>query len=117
MDKLRTLNLPPHRGRDFFVTVFVEPDPDEFDSFEITTDADQWGMGIHFQPDDPYGSQVEVARIDTTHGEPHFDRLYKPDQPKDWLGQNYTYEQARRDLLTNWREYAEQYFQNHHESE
>lgn len=29
MDKLRTLNLPPHGGRDFFATIFVEHDPDE----------------------------------------------------------------------------------------
>lgn len=83
MDKLRTLNLPPHRGRDFFVTVFVEPDPDEFDSFDPSDDARQWGISVHFQPNDPYASHVEVARIDTGHGEPHFDRLYRQDQPKE----------------------------------
>ena len=114
MYKLRTLNLPPHRGRDFFVTIFVEPDPSTVDSFSILGDADEWGITIHFQPDAPYESHVEVARIDTKHGEPHFDHLYESGQRKEWLGQDYTYEEARRDLLSNWREYADQYLQNHH---
>ena len=114
MYRLRTLNLPPHRGRDFFATIFVEPDPDEFESFEMPADAKEWGITIHFQPDEPFESHVEVARIDTRHGEPHFDRLYESDQPKSWLGANYTYEDARQDLLSNWRRYADQYFENHH---
>lgn len=113
MYKLRTLNLPPHRGRDFFATTFVEPDPTQFDAFTVPRDAEQWGLSIHFQPDDPQGSHVEIARIDTEHGEPHFDRLYEQDQRKDWLGKDYTYEQARQDLLSNWREYADRFFQNH----
>lgn len=115
MHKLRTLNLPSYRGRDFFVTVFVEPDPDTFDSFTVPTDADQWGISIHFQPENPYESHIEVARIDTEHSEPHFDRLFEPDQRKEWLGQSYTYEDARQDLLSNWREYADQFLQYHHE--
>lgn len=72
------------------------------------------GLSVPFQPDDPYTSHVEVARIDTEHGEPHFDRLYESDQPKDWLGQDYPYEDARADLLSNWREYADQFLKNHH---
>lgn len=75
MHTLRTLNLLPHRGRDFFATVFVEPDPDNVDGFNPSADAKQWRIGIHFQPDDPYASHVEIARIDTEHGEHHFDRL------------------------------------------
>ena len=117
MHKLRTLTLPPHRGRDFFATIFVEPDPAESESFTVPGDAEQWGMSIHFQPDDPYESQVEVARIDTAHGEPHFDRLYEPGQRKEWLGQSYTYHDAQNDLLSNWRTYADQYFQNHYRTE
>lgn len=114
MHKLRTLNLPPYRGRDFFVTVFVEPDPDDFDSFDLPGDAEQWGISVHFQPNDPYASHVEVARIDSEHGEPHFDHLYEPDQRKEWLGQDYTYADAHRDLLSNWLEYADRFFQNHY---
>ena len=117
MHRLRTLNLPPHRGRDFFATVFVEPAPADFDSFDLSNDPEQWGMSVHFQPDDQYASQVEVARIDTAHGEPHFDRLYEPDQRKEWLGQDYAYEDARRDLLSNWREYADRFFENHYRAE
>lgn len=113
MHHLRTLNLPPHRGRDFFATIFVEPDPDEYDSFTLPDDAEQWGMSIHFQPAEPYESHVEVARIDTAHGEPHFDRLYEPDQRKEWLGDDYTYDDARQVLLSNWRAYADQFFRNH----
>lgn len=62
----------------------------------------------------PYARHVEVARIDTEHGEPHFDRLFEPDQPKEWLGQGYTYADARRKLLSNWRDYADQFLENHH---
>ena len=43
MRKLRTLNLPRHRGLDYFVTVFMEPDPEGFDSLDPSTDAEQWG--------------------------------------------------------------------------
>jgi hypothetical protein len=87
MRKLRTLNLLRYRGRDFFATVFVEPDPEDFDSFDISADAEQWSISVHFQPEDPYASHVEIARIDTEYGEPHFDRLYDLDQRTDWLGQ------------------------------
>jgi hypothetical protein len=117
MHRLRTLNLPPHRGREFFLTVCVEPDPGPFDSFSVADDAEEWGMSVHFQPDRPYESHVEVARIDTTHGEPHFDRLYEPGQPKEWLGRDCTYEDARADLLSNWRTYADQFFRNHYSDE
>lgn len=116
MHALRTLNLPPHRGRDFFVTTFVEPDPSEFDGFEMPDDAEEWGIAIHFQPDEQRKSHVEVARIDTSHGEPHFDRLYEPEQPKEWLGQDYTYEEARTDILSQWRRYADEFFENHSET-
>jgi hypothetical protein len=107
MHKLRTLSLPAYRGREFFLTVFVEPDPDSVDSFSVPADADQWGLSIHFQPDDSYASHVEVARIDTSHGEPHFDHLYASPQRKEWLGQSYTFADARRRLLSNWRTYAD----------
>ncbi|ERH02068.1 MAG: hypothetical protein J07HN6_01633 [Halonotius sp. J07HN6] len=109
MHKLRTLSLPTYRGREFFFTVFVEPDPTPFESFSVPADADQWGMSIHFQPDDPYESHVEVARIDTSHGEPHFDHLYASTQRKEWLGHEYTFDDARQRLLSNWRAYADQF--------
>jgi hypothetical protein len=32
MHRLGTLNLPPHRGRDFFLAVFVEPETAPVDS-------------------------------------------------------------------------------------
>ena len=90
MHKLRTLNLPRHRGRDFFATVFVEPDPVSFDAFDPSTDAQQWGISVHFQPEDPYASHVEIAHIDTEHGESQFHRLYDPDQGTDFHGQDST---------------------------
>lgn len=114
MHALRTISLGPHSGREFFATVFVEPDPSEFDSFVMPSDADQWGISVHFQPDNPFDSHVEVARIDTNHGEPHFDHLYEHDQRKEWLGQNYTYAEARRELLSNWRTYADEFLVNHY---
>jgi len=111
MYRLRTLDLPPYMGRDFFPTVFVEPDPGGVGGFDVPADAEEWGISVHFQPADRFESHQEIARIDTAHGEPHFDRRYDPDQPKEWLGEDYTYEDARTELLSNWRRYAEQYFQ------
>jgi hypothetical protein len=117
MHELRTLNLPPHRGRDFFATVFVEPDPESRASFSVETDAEAWGITIHFQPDTPYEPHVEVARIDSAHGEPHFDRLYELDQPKEWLGPDYSFEDAREDLFSNWRAYTDEDLRNHYTDE
>lgn len=116
MEKLRTLQLPSYRGVDFFATIFVEPAPQNDEAFDMPDDAEEWGLTIHFQPDEPYASHIEVARIDTGHGQPHFDRLYLPQQPKEWLGQDYTYEQARQDLFSNWQRYADQFLQNHYRS-
>jgi len=113
MHRLRTLSLPVYRGREFFLTVFVEPDPDSIDSFSAPDDADQWGLSVHFQRNDPVASHVEVARIDTSHGEPHFDRLYESPERKEWLGDDYTFAAARRDLLSNWQTYTDQYLANH----
>lgn len=114
MHKLRTLDLGPYRGREFFATIFVEPNPAESDSVTVPDDVEEWGISIHFQPDEPYENHVEVARIDTAHGEPHFDKLYKQVQPKEWLGANYTYDDARRDLFSNWKHYASQYLDIHY---
>lgn len=116
MEKLRTLNLPPYRGWDFFLTVFVEPDPRDADSFRVSTDAEQWGLSLHFLPAEPSRRHVEVARIDTAHGEPHFHRLFESTQPTEWLGDSDTYQTARRVILANWREYADRYIENHFDS-
>lgn len=113
MNRLRTLDLGPYRGREFFATIFVEPDPADSDAFTHPEDAEQWGISIHFQPDVPYEPHVEVARIDTAHGQPHFDRLFEQGQPKEWLGADYSYEDARRDLLSNWKQYADRYLDTH----
>lgn len=48
-----------------------------------------------------------MAPIDTEHGEPHVNHLYELGQRKERLGQDYTYEEARRELLSNWQEYAD----------
>lgn len=55
-------------------------------------------MSIHFQPDTPYESHVDGVRNDTDHGEAHFDRLYQPDQPTEFLSQSFTFEDGRTDL-------------------
>jgi hypothetical protein len=47
MHKLRTLDLGPYRGREFFATIFVEPDPTDSDGFTVPDDAEKWGISIH----------------------------------------------------------------------
>lgn len=51
------------------------------------------------------GRTVQIARIDTSHGFVHFDRLYRRDRPKESIDVD-VWEAA--DLLaSNWRQYAQ----------
>lgn len=113
MYRLTTDELGLHSGRPHFLTVAVEPDPTARDSFDPYRDSEEWCVTIHFAASLPHESDTEIARIDTCHDQPHFDRLFEPDQPKTWLPTDFTLREAEILLVNGWREYAEAYRKNH----
>ena len=51
---------------------------------------------------------IEIARVDTSHGDVHFDRLYRRNEPKDW-GIEWDFWESMNRLSQNWRTYAESF--------
>lgn len=117
--KWRSLDLGVHPtiGREAHLTVSVEPNPaDHAGPFVVENDAREWCVSLHVEGRLPNESDVEVAVIDTRHGQLHLDRYFTasgPDeQDKAWLD-GWTYAEARRLLLANWEEYVDRYVANH----
>lgn len=86
--------LGPYRDEVYYRSLRAEPrlnDPEEFAVvlFRDTTD----------------GEKVQIARIDTEHGYPHFDRLYRRDQVKDPVDMDFW--DAWNHLEANWRTYVQ----------
>ena len=102
MDRFYTSLLGVYGDRRYYLTVSGEPSINDIREFTVT---------IHY--DDPQTRDTgEIARIDTSHGYVHFDRLYRADQPTDpvdmetpWAAEEY--------LRENWRQYADSYTRNH----
>lgn len=113
MYRLTTDELGEHGGRRYYLTVAVEPCPSEIDGFDPYTDAEEWTVSIHYPGTLPNESDTEIARIDTSHGRPHFDELFVPHRPKEWLPEGFGLREAERRLTTAWRLYAEQYSRHH----
>lgn len=113
MHRLTTDELGERCGRRYFLTVAVEPDPSDVGGFDPYRDAEEWCVTIHYPGTLPNESDTEIARIDTSHGRPHFDELFRPKQPREWLPVEYDLLSAERRLVRRWRHYAEQYERNH----
>lgn len=89
-------------GRDDHLTIRVSP------SFNHVTD---FAVVVHCSPTDTDGREIQIARIDTTHGHTHFDRLYRRDQPKEQIDVDVW--EAAAILEANWRTYAERFDDAH----
>ena len=113
MHRLTTDELGVHEERPHFLTVAVEPDLSGFARFDPYEDASEWCVTVHYPASSPNESDTEIARIDTRHGQPHFDRLFEPGQPKAWLPIDFALRDAETLLASRWREYAERYRRNH----
>lgn len=113
MHRLTTDMLGEHDGTSYFLTVAVEPTPSEFERSDPYEDAIEWCVTIHYPGSLPNESDTQVARMDTRHGQPHFDRLFEPDQPKEWLPPDFTLADAETILASRWREYAQTFHRNH----
>lgn len=116
MYRFATDELGEHRGRRYFLTVAVEPDPRERDDFEPYRDAEDWCVTIHYPAARPNESDTEVVRIDTRHGRPHIDKLFLPERSKEWLPARYDLAAAERRLASRWLYYAERYDRYHGEA-
>lgn len=113
MYRFTTDELGELGGRRYFLTVAIEPDPKEFDELDPYREAEEWCVTIHRPGVLPNQSDTEIARIDTSHGRPHFDQLFLPDRPKEWLSEEYDLRSAEMLFARQWRGYANQYETNH----
>lgn len=85
-------------GQDYHLTIHVSP------SFNHVTD---FAVVVHYASTDDPDDVIQIARIDTAHGYPHFDRLYRRDQPKERIDADVW--EAAALLEENWRTYAESF--------
>jgi hypothetical protein len=102
MDRFYQYPLGEYFDRTYFLTVSGEPDIDDVDDFAVA---------IHYN-DPAIQREVQIARIDTTHGHVHFDKLFREEQPKAPLDID-AYWEAEEVLREDWRRYARRYEENH----
>lgn len=111
MHRYETIDLGTYRGEEYFLVGFVEPEPTA--SYDPDEDADRYGVSVVRSRGSPLEENVEIVRMDDTHGKPHLDREYLPSDTdrnrKIWLVDGYSYRRMRRYLLANWERFAEQY--------
>jgi hypothetical protein len=93
--------LGEHGGRVYFLAARARPDFDTPEEFAVTV----------YYNDAETESNVEIARIDTAHGDTHFDRLYRRDEPKESVDVDFW--DAIERLEDDWRTYAAGYEQTH----
>lgn len=98
-----TLELGTYHGRTYFLTVSVRPSFNDVGDFAVT---------VYYNAGRDGDENVQIARIDTSHGDVHFDRLYRRDQPKDF-SIDMAYFDAEEHLRANWRRYAHSHERAH----
>lgn len=96
-----TWELGTYGKRTYHLTIRVVPNFDLVEEFSVV---------LHYL-DAPSDSRVQIARIDTSHGFVHFDRLYRRDRPKEPIDVD-VWEAAER-LEANWRRYARSHDRAH----
>jgi NifB/MoaA-like Fe-S oxidoreductase len=102
MKRFYGYRLGEYLGNVYHLTVAGEPDINDVEEFSVT---------VHYF-DEEREEQIQIARIDTRHGGVHFDKLYRRDQPREFLDIEHYWE-AEEKLRENWRTYAK----NHPETE
>lgn len=99
MPKIAEYELGTYTGRRYFLVVTVWPDRHNVEDFAVV---------LHYR-DTKTLENVQIARIDTEHGQTHFDRLFEEGVPKEpfdgdvWDAWEY--------LATHWQKYARRYEQ------
>lgn len=116
MHRFETVDLGTYRDDDYFLVGFVEPEPSATDSYVPREDAEDYGVAVVRSADDPFEENVQIVRMDTTHGRPHLDRLYLPGDSdaaqKRWLDFDFGYDRMKAYLLANWKTFVDRYVRN-----
>lgn len=116
MYRFETVDLGAYRGDDCFLVGFVEPAPTATDSYVPRVDAEDHGVAVVRSADRPLDENVQIVRMDTTHGRPHLDRLYLPEDSdtaqKRWLDPEFGYDRMKAYLLENWTIFVDRYVRN-----
>lgn len=81
----------------YFVSARADPTFDAPEDFAVTL----------YYNDTDLDENIQVARIDNSHGYVHFDRLYRRDEPKEEM--SLTFWEAVEHIEENWRTYAKSY--------
>ena len=89
MHSYETIDLGTYRSDSYFLTGFVKPDPSDYAEFDPDEDAEEYGVTLVRSSTHPLEDNIQIVRMDTTHGRPHLDRVYlSPDADEDtkvWL--------------------------------
>lgn len=109
------IDLGEYRGDDYLLVGFVEPEPTEGEDFDPDVDADDYGVTVVRTSSSPLEDNREMVRMDTSHDQPHMDKLYLPpdsdEDRKEWLDEGYKYGRMKRYLLNNWKRFVDLYIQ------
>ena len=100
MKRFYSYRLGEYHGNVYHLTVSGEPSINDVEDFSVT---------VHYF-DEEKEEEVEIARIDTRHGGVHFDKLYRRDEPREFLDIE-DYWEAEEMLRENWRTYAKSFSQ------
>ena len=108
MHRFESIDLGIYRGFDCFVVGFVDPKPSEAEAYDPVEDAKHYGITlVRTEGSSPFDTNVEIVRMDTSHGQPHMDLVYLPpdvgESRKVWLDDDYTYDRMKQYLLSNWK--------------
>lgn len=96
MKRFYSYRLGEYQGDVYHLTVAGEPDINDVRDFSVS---------IHYF-DKEREQEVQIARIDTRHGDVHLDKLYREDKPRQFLPDIEQYWEAEEKLRENWRRYA-----------
>jgi hypothetical protein len=108
---IEKIDLGTYRGDDYFLTGFVEPEPEDGEAYDPDVDADGYGVSLAQSGSGPLEDNTEVVVLDTRHMGPHLDKRYLPpdadEEAKVEPSDEWDYSRMRQFLLTNWKEFVD----------
>ncbi|MEZ3145639.1 hypothetical protein [Halobaculum sp. MBLA0143] len=116
MNRYTTIDLGEYRGDNYFLTSFVEPDPDDYDDYTPAENAENYGWVVVQKAESPIDDNNQVVRMDTRHEGPHLDKEYlssdSDEDDKIRLDDGYSFLRMRDYLLANWEQFVDLYITN-----
>lgn len=93
--------LGRYKGRFYSITRKVEPSFQDIEEFSIT---------VHYTDPETL-EEIEIVRIDSSHGHVHMDRLFEEGNPKEELPYLDAFS-AYQYLKDNWERFAKKFHRN-----